>query len=270
MMRGLPIFRVMLDSSATSDAAYGSDAFKKLTKLKSKLVLQVLEAGYSVVWSDVDITWFVHPFEALSEYMIPNGGIAIQSNAPYVANDKYPAVPATGNPVETDTAAGYRRLNSGLYVAPNNNYVVAAFDAITKHAARSHTTEQPSFDAVLCENAPSQRHSTYCRYIREVPTEGTNADGMSSAVHTEIMKVTMLDRMTFPNGAILVGPKNENVYEIGRDQFEIYTEKKLSCAHNNWITGEGKKQLRQVDRGWWFLEEDSFCRYHSAYDEHRD
>ena len=36
---------------------YGGDAFRSLTKLKSTVVLELLEEGYFVVWSDVDITW---------------------------------------------------------------------------------------------------------------------------------------------------------------------------------------------------------------------
>ena len=264
IMRGLPIFRVTLDSSHTSDAAYGSDAFKKLTKLKSKLVLQVLEAGYSVVWSDVDITWFVHPFEVMSEFMIPDGGIAIQSNAPYVENENAPAntKTATGGSLRTEDPAAFRRLNSGLYVAPNNENVISAFRAITEHASRSKLSEQPSFDAILCEDAPSQRHITYCSYIRE-PSSEEEIDSYGSS---QSMKVTMLDQMKYPNGAILVGQQNENVYEIGRDRFQQLTNKRLFCAHNNWITGEDKKYQRQVDRGWWFLDDDDLCRYHGTYD----
>jgi hypothetical protein len=95
--QGLPIYlssTVQAHSGTVVEGgAFGDTGFRKLTKMKSAEVLAVLEAGYSIVWSDVDITWFEHPFEALAVPMSKNDTISIQSNAPYLANASLPALP---------------------------------------------------------------------------------------------------------------------------------------------------------------------------------
>ncbi len=48
---GLPIFYYESDLSLSGrDMQYGSNGFKKVTKLKSQVVLEVLKMGYDVTW----------------------------------------------------------------------------------------------------------------------------------------------------------------------------------------------------------------------------
>jgi len=216
----------------------------------------VLNAGYSAVWSDVDITWFAHPFDALAGYMNNSTGIAIQSNAPYVANPAAPATPHSSVlPVATADPTGYRRLNSGLYVATNNKLVRSAFEEIINDASKSAGTEQPSFDTILCERFPSERHYKSCIYRPA-------GRWKSAAPRNSQLLVQSLDRFSFPNGAILVGKSNENVYTLGRKLFEKETGGvPLYAAHNNWIKGETSKKTRQMNSGWWFTDDSHSCTY---------
>lgn len=60
---GLPVFlyRSNVLFNMNTDMAYGSQAFRKVTKLKSQVVLQILRMGYDVTWTDTDIAWFQNP-----------------------------------------------------------------------------------------------------------------------------------------------------------------------------------------------------------------
>ena len=264
--RGLPIY---LASSANATTAglmkqariggkFGSEGFRSLTKLKSVAVLDVLKAGYSVVWSDVDITWFNSPFEAFADFMKTGAGITIQSNAPFIQNPNRTALPheTVAKIEKTDNPAAYRRLNSGLYVAPNNALVRSAFQEIVDHAATTKLSEQPSFDEILCERAPSERSYASCTYRPKslaqlvVSRGGTNA----SSLH-----VQLLDRFKYPNGAVLAGENNDNVYTLGREAFSKYTGENIVAAHNNWIAGESLKKQRQKVAGWWFVDASFQC-----------
>jgi len=139
-------------------------------------------------------------------------------------------------------------LNSGLYLAKSNRNVIAAFQEIVEHAMSmgDKSSEQPSFDHVLCDRKPSSRQESTCGFRRS---------NIRSKKKKHFFLVQTLDRKVFPNGAILVGPQNQNVYDLGREQFENYTGIELAIAHNNYIVGSRNKMERQLQRGWWFLEE---------------
>ena len=267
LLRGFPIYLAgsARGRSVAEGSAFGGQGFRSVTKLKSVAVLEVLNAGYSVIWSDVDITWFQHPFDALAGFMKPDGGIAIQSNAPYISNPDTPAIPHdTVGAIEysNDDPAARRRLNSGLYVAPNNPLVRSAFQEIVRHAASSRQSEQPSFDEILCAKPPSERGYSSCVYRphpsiwRQFFGDSTLQESDSKAMHVET-----LDRFQFPNGAILLGSGNDNVYALGRDEFSQATGKELYAAHNNWISSETEKKARQKASGWWFARGETGCRY---------
>jgi len=247
---------------------YGSSVFKAATKLKSRAVLEILHAGYSVVFSDVDITWFVNPFDALSFFMKSGNSIAIQSNAPYVqttSTGSDSARPhATVGVVKTDIPAGVRRLNSGLYVAPCTPLVVAAFEEIVAHAAKTTLSEQPTFYDVMCAG---ERTVDSCTYKPGHLVEPTTQKALVKAgLASAGLKVYLLDRFQYPNGAVLVGKDNENVYVLGKEKFEAATGKELYAAHNNWILGKERKIQRQKYRGWWFLEagDEQSCNFRQA------
>ena len=267
ILQGLPIFLVSSAKTVPLSASggdFGSDGFRKLTKLKSRAVLEVLRAGYSVVWSDVDIMWFVHPFDALSGFLNKHDGLAIQSNAPYKQIKELEARPdETVDLVKSDNPAGYRRLNSGLYVAPSNHLVISAFEEIVAHAAASKLSEQPSFDEILCERYPSSRRHASCTYRPQIQESADRSFNSTLSTDTHgSMHVELLDRFMFPNGAVLVGPNNRNIYVLGEKKFSNQTRTPLYAAHNNWILGEDLKKKRAQSAGWWFTGEDFSCRYH--------
>lgn len=257
LFHGLPIFfHEDVAGQEDDNTVYGSLAFQQVTKSKSRVVLEVLKAGYSVIWSDVDIVWFEHPMVALAPYMDPKGGMTIQSNAPFVQDPSMPAVPHSSvSSVKTDKIAAFRRLNSGLYVAPCNHAVKSAIAEIIRHAATSAMSEQPSFDYVLCQRRPSQRFDDRCRHRRS----------FLSFFKQSVFDVRILDRFHFPNGATLVGPNNENAFNLGRTDFSKATGQPLLAAHNNWIAGGNDKKQRQIDAGWWFVNHDDVtCIYPNA------
>ncbi|CAI5513179.1 unnamed protein product [Closterium sp. Naga37s-1] len=111
---------------------FGTKCFRQFTKLKSRAVLRVLKAGYSVLWSDVDIVWFSDPLPHLLSY--GPGTFPIQSNEPNA----------------TLSGTGIRRINSGFYFARADPMTVKGFEAIVAHAAKTQLSEQPSFYDVLC------------------------------------------------------------------------------------------------------------------------
>ena len=130
-------------SNASIAHDFGTTAFRALTKLKSQQVLRILELGYSVLWSDVDIFWKRNPLPELLSSM-GDAHIAIQSNAP---------------PVEAPSN-GMRRINSGFYFARHSDATMAAFRQIVAHAQSTTLSEQPSFYTVLCGTEGRLRHMT--------------------------------------------------------------------------------------------------------------
>lgn len=56
LIRLLFVAKLLLQGKAAKD--YGTTAFNHLTKMKSKIVLNVIEKGFSALWSDLDMIWF--------------------------------------------------------------------------------------------------------------------------------------------------------------------------------------------------------------------
>ncbi|GJP65229.1 hypothetical protein CLOP_g22141 [Closterium sp. NIES-67] len=169
--QGLPVYYEQASEEVkhmrASECGYGSQCFRHFTKLKSRSVLKVLKAGYSVLWTDVDIVWFTDPLPDLLSY--GSGTLPIQSNEPD-AN-----LPGTG----------VRRINSGFYFARADQKTVEAFEAITAHAAATKLSEQPSFYDVLCGEAGE-----------------LVAAGREECVWKNGLRTVFLDRARYPNGAV--------------------------------------------------------------------
>lgn len=164
--RGLPTYMENtifegLNSSIISDASYGTDSFKQLTKMKSRVVVRILKLGVNVVWTDCDIIWFKNPLQDMWAY---NVDLAIQTNAP-----------------DNEPMNGRRRINSGFYLALANAPTIKAFDDIIAFAAKSRMTEQPCFYDTMCGK------------------EGQNREG-DTRCHYNGMTVELLDRHVYPNG----------------------------------------------------------------------
>lgn len=166
-LRVSPQVSLGLKNIDSADCTFGSQCFRKFTKLKSRAVLRVLKAGYSVVWTDVDIVWFADPLPDLMSY--GQGTFPIQSNEPNAS------MPGTG----------IRRINSGFYFARADAMTVEAFEAITAHAATTKLSEQPSFYDILCGEKGE----------RLIP-------GKEACHWKNGLKTILLSRKLYPNGAV--------------------------------------------------------------------
>ncbi|XP_039062047.1 beta-arabinofuranosyltransferase RAY1-like [Hibiscus syriacus] len=170
IMQGLPVFN---DPSAPSsisfnDCHFGTECFQRVTKVKSRLVLQILKLGYNVLLSDVDVYWFRNPLPILSSF--GPATLAAQS-------DEYNQTGPVNLP---------RRLNSGFYFSRADAPTIAAMEKVVRHAATSGLSEQPSFYDTLCGEGGSSRV------------------GDNRCVEPETnLTVQFLDRNLFPNGAYL-------------------------------------------------------------------
>lgn len=167
VLQGLPVFT---DGPAMNisfnDCHFGTKCFQRVTKVKSRVVLQILQLGYHVLLSDVDVYWFKDPLPYLKSF--GPGVLAAQS-------DEYN---------ETEPLNLPRRLNSGFYFARSDHATIVALDKIVKHAALSDLSEQPSFYDTLCGEG------------------GVNRVGDYLCVEPETnLTVHFLDRNKFPNGA---------------------------------------------------------------------
>eukprot|EP00850_Spirogloea_muscicola_P017041 SM000142S00555 [mRNA] locus=s142:267194:271360:- [translate_table: standard] len=178
--QGLPVYydKDVGDGSKTyGDCEFNSACFRSATKLKSRAVLKVLKAGFSVLWSDVDIVWFTNPLPDLMKY--GPGVLATQSNEPN----------------HTLASNGLRRINSGFYIAISDPKTIKALEAVVADASKSPLSEQPSFYDVLCGKAGELK----------VGSDGcTNKDGF---------KVVFLSSKEYPNGAVGEIWKSKNVLQ---------------------------------------------------------
>eukprot|EP00271_Cylindrocystis_brebissonii_P002251 TRINITY_DN126_c0_g1_i1.p1 TRINITY_DN126_c0_g1~~TRINITY_DN126_c0_g1_i1.p1 ORF type:complete len:877 (-),score=90.30 TRINITY_DN126_c0_g1_i1:489-3119(-) len=171
--RGLPIYFeaaslvLRFDMSVRVKCYYRTDCFRQITKVKSRTVLSILEMGYSVLWTDVDVVWFSDPLPHLLSY--GPDSLAIQSN----------------EPDHTKAGTGIHRLNSGFYFARAEESTLEAFKSIVSHAAKSRRSEQPSFYDVLCGSSGERVRA-----------------GEEVCVWTNGLRVVFLDRKMYPNGAV--------------------------------------------------------------------
>jgi beta-arabinofuranosyltransferase len=148
--RGLPTYYENtifqgLNSSLLSDASYGSDSFKQLTKMKSRVVVRLLKHGVNVIWTDCDIIWFRNPIPDMWSY---NQDLVIQTNAP-----------------DNEPMNGRRRINSGFYLARSNAPTIKAFEDIIQYASKSRMSEQPCFYDIMCgKEGQTAVGDTQCKY----------------------------------------------------------------------------------------------------------
>ncbi|KAF9606283.1 hypothetical protein IFM89_024286 [Coptis chinensis] len=180
VLQGLPVFKDPLAPSDISfnNCHFGTKCFQKVTKVKSRIVLQILNMGYNILLSDVDVYWFENPLPLL--YSFGPGVLAAQS-------DEYNKTGPINLP---------RRLNSGFYFARSDGVTIGAMEKVVKHASVSDLSEQPSFYDVLCGEG------------------GANRFGDDRCVEPETnLTVHFLDRNVFPNGAYQSLWEKENVKE---------------------------------------------------------
>ncbi|KAL6969410.1 hypothetical protein U1Q18_029123 [Sarracenia purpurea var. burkii] len=168
VLQGLPVFKDSFAPTNISfnDCHFGTKCFQRVTKVKSRVVLQILKLGYNVLLSDVDVYWFKNPLAFL--YSFGPAVLVAQS-------DEYNKTGPINLP---------RRLNSGFYFARTDGSTVAALEKVVNHAASSNLSEQPSFYDTLCGEGGSNRVDNNQCFEPE-----TN------------LTVLFLDRNLFPNGA---------------------------------------------------------------------
>ncbi|KAK1381573.1 hypothetical protein POM88_028317 [Heracleum sosnowskyi] len=70
VLQGLPVFKDSFAPSNISfdDCHFGTNCFQSVTKVKSRIVVQILKMGYNVLLTDVDIYWFKNPLPLLSSF----------------------------------------------------------------------------------------------------------------------------------------------------------------------------------------------------------
>lgn len=179
ILQGLPVFSEPTSAPGNisfDDCHFGTKCFQRVTKVKSRTVLKILELGYNVLLSDVDVYWFRNPLPMLSSF-----GPAVLA----AQSDEYNETVPINLP---------RRLNSGFYFARADGHTIAAMRKVVKHAETSGLSEQPSFYDVLCGEG------------------GSNRVGDNKCVEPETnLTVHFLDRNLFPNGAYLGFWEKKNV-----------------------------------------------------------
>ena len=224
---GVPVFLYRSSVGHSGDMSYGTQAFKKVTKLKSKVVLEILRMGYDVTWTDTDIVWFDNPIPLLRSM---ESDFVVQSNAPS----------------SEDAANGKLRINSGFYRIRSSPIAISALEAIVQHASESHLTEQPSFYIVLCGGRGGNTKVGDDGCIYTAPPSHANQDRHEGR---RTLFVKFLDRSRYPNGAT-VSATNASSLLWDLDRLSDNDES-LVILHNNWIKGIGGKVERLVNHGFW-------------------
>ncbi|PIA26373.1 hypothetical protein AQUCO_09400019v1 [Aquilegia coerulea] len=180
VLQGLPVFKDAFAPSDISfnDCHFGTKCFQRVTKVKSRIVLQILKMGYNILLSDVDVYWFYNPLPLVGSF---GPGVFVAQS------DEYN---------ETGPINMPRRLNSGFYFAHSDKITIAAMEKVVLHASVSDLSEQPSFYDVMCGEG------------------GANRLGDDKCLEPETnLTVHFLDRNLFPNGAYQGLWEKENVKE---------------------------------------------------------
>jgi beta-arabinofuranosyltransferase len=170
-----------------------------------------LKKGYSVLWTDMDIVWMRDPIPELWSY--GKGVFAVQSNAPTVS----------------EPPNGHLRINSGFYLARAYRPTIQGFEMITRHAATTDKSEQPSFYIVLCGD------------IGQHLISDTACIEPKTGLRTEFLPLNK-----YPNGA----------YNSLWDETNVQNHKELVILHKNWVLGiENKFARMQMHKVWYFGDE---------------
>lgn len=185
LVRGIPVFYVPLPESASDSEAViarsdvSTNCSQQLTQRKLQVVLQILQKGYHVVWSDVDVIWFQNPLPRLTAF--PTGTFLVVSDEPNMN------LPANGR----------GRVDSGFFYAQSEKATIKAFKDLISYA--SEAPEQPEqlvFGHVLCGKGAQHRVGV------------TECKAASSGLRT-----SFLNRRTFANGIVNDYWWHENVTE---------------------------------------------------------
>jgi beta-arabinofuranosyltransferase len=155
---------------SSSPQLWDTVGFNRMTKLKSRQVLRVLQLGYDVLWTDVDVFWKRDPLPDIRAQLGTDAHIGIQTDALW----------------GTDANSW---LNSGFYYVKSSNHTLGVFADIVKDSESNSDSEQPSFNRVLCQ---SLEGTSECRNdLHEVLTRALDRERyVHGAVHHIIQDVT--------------------------------------------------------------------------------
>lgn len=191
LVRGLPVFYAGPLPSEEADHVQPADTSEsktdrncstqqvKLTKLKVHVVLQVLQKGFHVLWSDVDVVWFQNPLPRLSTYKTST--LVVESDEPDIN------LPANHG----------GRVNAGFFYAQADKGTIKTFKDLGRNArALTDQPEQLLFSQVLCGRGAQRRVGV---------TECTAPTGL---------RTSFLDRRTFSNGIVNGYWWHQNVTQV--------------------------------------------------------
>ncbi|GJM89049.1 hypothetical protein PR202_ga05645 [Eleusine coracana subsp. coracana] len=120
VLQGLPVFRDPLSPKNVSfdDCHFGTNCFQQVTKVKSRIVLEILKLGYNVLLSDVDVYWFHNPMPYL--YSLGPATFVAQS-------DEFNETGLSEQPSFYDVLCGKdgtNRIGDNKCLEPNTNMTV--------------------------------------------------------------------------------------------------------------------------------------------------
>ncbi|KAK4532508.1 hypothetical protein CCYA_CCYA12G3365 [Cyanidiococcus yangmingshanensis] len=234
--RGLAVYLepklVDLDHRERGDCPFGSSCFRQRSKLKSRHVYEVLQRGYHVLWSDVDVTWFQDVRTELLAELEKSPANASARSMWFQSNE----------PDLTKPWNGLRRLNSGFYFMTSTESNARALARIIEHGAQSTLSEQPSFYDVLCGERGEFRldHKT-C---------------FNGQVYAHF-----LDPNKYWNGAN---------WTLWTQRIDDAAAENASILHNNWVVGLPAKTQRIQKAGLvYFDPKFEICLYNYSRQERR-
>jgi hypothetical protein len=105
---GLSVFRYdhhVFTPSASSALTYGSTQYMSMTKIKTRIVLDVLRLGFDVTWTDTDIVYFKNPLPYLNAM---ESDFVIQSDA----TNRLISRPTTIQNTNMNICSGFYRIRS--------------------------------------------------------------------------------------------------------------------------------------------------------------
>ncbi|KAL1528342.1 hypothetical protein AB1Y20_009696 [Prymnesium parvum] len=232
------------EGAAAAEAAYGSRAFARLQRIKTRPVLEALRLGFHVVYTDLDVYWLADPrlwlagraaleqtwADAARPYTRGRDGANLSDATDLLLQSDY--VP--WNAVRCEAAAHCRRslrcgvrgvcapeANAGFYFIRSSAASEAFLEELQRlyqlPATPADATEQPIFNQVLASAAARS------------------------------LRWQLLPLQLFANGWAYRGPRRVRPPAPATP----------FVAHHNWMSGAAHKRQRMADWGMWAVKEDS-------------
>lgn len=187
LVRGLPVFyagptpsEVAHYASPPADAITESSTEcaqegQSSTKWKVHVVLQVLQKGFHVLWSDVDVIWFQNPLPHLTSTH-KTGTLVVESD------ERDVNLPANNG----------GRVNAGFFYAKTEKATIKTFKELKRRSAADQP-EHLLFSQTLCGKRVGVTECT-------APSTG--------------LRTRFLDRRTFANGVVNGYWRHQNVTQV--------------------------------------------------------